>query len=1405
MTSSQKHFWLGQQKHKESSLYNMAYAHSIEGLINPGRFQSAWADLVHTESVLRATVKVQDGMAAQCFDAQIDDLEIIDMSVLNDSIGESERWMKLRLGNVFNLEKCLIDAALLKLSDSHWVFFCNQHHLITDAWSSQLLWGMLAARYFSNESLAQQESLSVYPYTDYLAVESRKKLEADNVHWQSRQSPAPLVLYGSEKTSEHTDAIRIDKDLDRDQVITLDRLANHTTARSISPQLSKYHVLLAVYVVYLSRVSGQQQLTLFTPLLNRDNHAWRNTPGLFTELVPLNIQLTDNNTFDSVIGMVREELSLCLKNAGAGVSNVVSQPGSTAVFNYINAQPVDFGEIKATAKWLHNGHMDSHHVMRLHVCENHGATGTSLLFEFSDSRFSSDQCQLAVDHWWHVFNALADDPQCLIGEIEFCERDVRVICGRDPVVSGVSTVPVLVQAAIEKYPNHIAVADNNTKIVYREYGEIISQLETQLLQRQIDEGDRVAVYVSRSVQLPALLLAILNCGAVYVPIDAATPAARVENILDQCQPSLVVVDENTGSKRSNFDKAVELKSLLKPSRPSEARAGTRGLKKSLTSTQLAYIMFTSGSTGEPKGVMVSHGALSNYIQWAADFYSQGQQLSFPLYTSIGFDLTVTSLFVPLVTGGTMQVYTDSADKVDLLLFDVIKDNLVDIVKLTPAHLTLLQGIDLSASKIKQLIVGGDDLKHQLASSIQSQFPHELSIHNEYGPTEATVGCVVHTFGQAANKLQSVPIGLPVAGMHARIVNNSLRSQPVGVAGELLLSGPSLADGYWRQTSASNERFIVDHATGRMTYRTGDLVRMLHTGQMIYLGRIDNQVKINGYRVELGEIEAACLRIDEVDECVARLIRHESIHSVQQGNAVEHCVVCGLSTQYHSTRLNASGVCQLCERFEKYRHRATEYFRPSAEFERLVGNIKDKGAEKHDCIVLLSGGKDSSYMVSCLADMGLRVLAFTLDNGFISDGAKRNVEKICQALNVDHIYGQTDSMNAIFKDSLERHSNVCHGCFKTIYTLSLKEAEKRGIKTIFTGLSRGQFFETRLTEELFTNPDFEVAAIDDVVLKARKTYHRIHDAVSENLDTSHLQDGKLLDEVQFVDFYRYCDVNLEGMYEHLENRLPWVRPVDTGRSTNCLINDVGIYVHQLERGYHNYALPYSWDVRLGHKQRDEAMDELNDAIEEQRVKDILSEIGYTPQPLETGPSSSIALYYTQKYKDKNKGAGIEKMQVEESQVRSDLAEYLPQAFLPAHILCLETMPLNSNGKIDTGALPLPGESSQQNGEEITLPRNRRESELVELWCRLLGRDRVDTEANFFALGGDSLKAIKMISEINRSGFEYNVPDLFEHPTIADLASLDREASEAVRQTFETKPFSQVDAGQMDKLAGLLKKD
>jgi len=201
------------------------------------------------------------------------------------------------------------------------------------------------------------------------------------------------------------------------------------------------------------------------------------------------------------------------------------------------------------------------------------------------------------------------------------------------------------------------------------------------------------------------------------------------------------------------------------------------------------------------------------------------------------------------------------------------------------------------------------------------------------------------------------------------------------------------------------------------------------------------------------------------------------------------------------------------------------------------------------------------------------------------------------------------MKDIFKDSLNKHASVCYGCFKTIYTLGINLADRLGIPCIVTGLSRGQFFETRLVKQVFDGGAFDPDEIDRQVLETRKIYHRLPDQVTASLDMSLFDTDEVFDRIQFVDFYRYCDASLDDIYDFLENQAPWMRPEETGRSTNCLINNTGIYVHKAKLGFHNYALPYSWDVRLGHKQREAAIDELVDHIDHHQVMDILEEIGF----------------------------------------------------------------------------------------------------------------------------------------------------------------------------------------------------
>jgi hypothetical protein len=234
------------------------------------------------------------------------------------------------------------------------------------------------------------------------------------------------------------------------------------------------------------------------------------------------------------------------------------------------------------------------------------------------------------------------------------------------------------------------------------------------------------------------------------------------------------------------------------------------------------------------------------------------------------------------------------------------------------------------------------------------------------------------------------------------------------------------------------------------------------------------------------------------------------------------------------------------------------------------------------------------------------------------------------------------------------------------------------------------------------------------------YHRQPDAVSTLLNGGLFENDRIFEEIHFIDFYRYVDAQLDEIYKTLEQRFKWVRPQDTGRSTNCLINEAGIYIHKKERGYHNYALPYSWDVRLGHKSREVALEELDDQINVPAVKRILAEIGY--EPVETSRTEKhLAAYY------------LSKTPLLVSELRAFLAQKMPDYMIPAYFVHLEEMPLTQNGKINRQALPNPAESRPALGTAFVAPRTLLESKLAGIWTQTLNLKRVGIYDNFFELG------------------------------------------------------------------------
>ena len=323
-------------------------------------------------------------------------------------------------------------------------------------------------------------------------------------------------------------------------------------------------------------------------------------------------------------------------------------------------------------------------------------------------------------------------------------------------------------------------------------------------------------------------------------------------------------------------------------------------------------------------------------------------------------------------------------------------------------------------------------------------------------------------------------------------------------------------------------------------------------------------------------------------------------------------------------------------------------------------------------------------------------------------------------------------------------------------MGINVARERGIRHIVTGLSRGQIFETRLAD-LFAHGIREPDAIEAAVLEARRLYHRHDDAVSRAFDVTYVRSDQAFTEIEFVDYYRYSDASVSVIYDYINRNVRWVKPEAGGCSTNCVINDAGIFVHGKKRGFHNYAWPNSWEVRLGLKSREEAIAELTAPIDEGQVRRILASIGYGLDADAPPDTRELVAYY--RSRDGRAVPGL----------RDWLVRTLPEAMVPAHFVPLKEIPLGPNGKVDRRRLPPPGRADRRGGTGRA-PATPTERALGGIWRDLLRLDAVGLDDDFFALGGHSLSATRMIAQLQQNlNMRLPLHVVMEHSRFGNLAA------------------------------------
>ena len=1079
LTKGQQLLWAGQQMNPSAPIYTMAFVFEIETEVDANVFKTSFEHLISECDALRTVVESRDGIPTQRVLDSIDfELSTLDLSEEDHPSAAFHSWADNRCAISLQIDRRMFDCPLVRLGPDRSGWYLSQHHIVTDAWSFSLLFEQLDQIYTALRHGRPVPETTLAPYAAYVDHEREIRVD-DNLEDRSTQMPVePVLLYGLNPLKTGRGSERMTCELGETRSRQLHELAKEPSLQSLTTDLSLFRLFLTAVFAYLYRISGQESITIGAPAHNRVTQAFKHTVGLLTEVYPLSVTIDHDDSFASLYDKVRDASDVFLRSARPGASSAEVNRAVNVVLNYIPSRFGRFDGASVAPQWVHSGHVEPEHHLRLHVTDFSATGNFTVLFDCNRDVLDLEQRRRTVNHFLGVLDAMLADWTQQVSDSSLLTENERLHLGAFNATKAVrgndKGVVELFERRAKEQPDSIALIAGDSTWTYDALDRV-----TRLVAGRIEPGSVVGLCLPRSPEAVIAMLGTLRAGAAYVPIDPAWPRDRIQFVVDDAGCSMVVADENLSAD-------VE----VTPFRVLIA-SGDAARSRVISAGDLAYILYTSGSTGNPKGVMIGHGSLANYATWASDFYDRGRRLTFPLFSPLTFDLTVTSIFVPLISGGTIVVYSETSGTVDLAVQNVFDDDLVDIVKLTPSHLAVVSERDLSGSRISQLILGGEELTTAAANRATEAFAGAVKIHNEYGPTEATVGYMVHTFDPNADREPTVPIGRPTPNMRAHVLGASGRPLPIGVPGDLWLAGVGLARGYLNQPSLTAERFTRNSwVDEERLYKSGDRARLRADGTLEYLGRRDDQVKIRGARVELGEVEAAVARHPEVTASAATVHRRATATSTSE---LIFCSRCGLPSNYPNASFDADGVCNDCRRYDEYADRARVFFKPMVELENLFAASRKDGAANYDCISLLNGGKDSTYALCRLVDMGVNVLAFTLDNGYISEEAKANMLRVCATLGVDHVYGSTPAMNEIFVDSLQRHSNVCNGCFKTIYTLSLQVAREKGIPLIVTGLSRGQFFETRLTADLFTELTVSSDQIDAKVLEARKAYHRVEDA------------------------------------------------------------------------------------------------------------------------------------------------------------------------------------------------------------------------------------------------------------------------------------------------------------------------
>ncbi|WP_375743996.1 non-ribosomal peptide synthase/polyketide synthase [Corallococcus interemptor] len=874
LSFAQQRLWLLDQLQPGDASYNIPTALRLTGRVDVDALRGAFEALIARHESLRTTLAASHEAPSQRIQAAAEwELPVVDLSALPQEQREEEaqRIVAEEARRPFQLATGpLLRGLLVRLETEEHLLLVTMHHIVSDGWSMGVLVREMAAFY---EALSTGSTPTLAPlpvqYADFATWQRSwlqgEVLEAQLDFWKQRLAGAPAAL------ELPTDRPRPPVQSHRGATVDV-RIPGHLVealkALAQREGATPFMVFLAAFQVLLSRYAAQDDVSVGSPIAGRTQAETEGLIGFFVNTLVLRARVDPRATFRELLVQVRATTLAAYEHQHLPFEKLVEavQPTRDLSRNPLFQamfvlQNMPGGELRLPGLSMRTLPLETRFAkFDLSLGLREAPTGMMGTLEYATDLFDAATVQRMAGHFGVLLEAIAKKPESRLGDLPLltdAERQ-QLLVEWNPSASQVArepSIPAMMEAQVRRTPDALAVITPERQLTYRELDAKANQLAHRLRGLGVGPEVRVGLCVERTEDLVIGALGILKAGGAYVPLDPSYPRERLGWLLEDAQgPALVAHSHLLSALPETSAAPVCLDSDMEL-----AKQPTMAPMVDIHPGHLAYLIYTSGSTGRPKGVAISHGNAVSFLHWALETFSSEELKGTLAATSLNFDLSVFELFAPLSSGGAVVVARNA-----LHLAELPTASHVTLVNTVPSAMAQLLRLGAVPPSVRVINLAGEALPETLAKQVYA-VPTVEKLFNLYGPSEDTTYSTASLVGR-----DEVPlIGRPLPATRAYVLDASLQPVPVGVAGELYLSGEGQARGYLLRPELTAERFVPEPygpPGGRM-YRTGDRVRYRVDGRLEYLGRIDFQVKVRGFRIELGEIEAALRRAPDLKDAV----------------------------------------------------------------------------------------------------------------------------------------------------------------------------------------------------------------------------------------------------------------------------------------------------------------------------------------------------------------------------------------------------------------------------------------------------------------------------------------------------------------------------------------------------------